>query len=79
MLEEKRKLLHGLREKTVIKIIQHDTSVETRVMAVDHQPYSGSALGVPNEVADAQRAGLGLHVPDFDARTMEWENVPSAN
>ena len=58
----------------MMKVIQHETSVETRILAFDHDPYSGTALGVPNEVADAQRAGFGLHVPDFDARVMEWRD-----
>lgn len=62
-----------------MKIIQHDTSVETRVLAFDHDPYSSNAMGVPAEIAEAQRGGLGLCLPDFDARTTEWENVQNSN
>ena len=52
----------------MIKIVQHETSVETRVMAADHDPYSASALNVPDEMADAQRAGFALHLQDIDTR-----------
>jgi hypothetical protein len=59
----------------VIKIVQHYTSVETRVMAVDHSPYSASTLNIPDEIVDAQKTGLGLHLPEFDARAIEWEDI----
>lgn len=58
----------------MIKIIQHTTSVETRVMAVDHDPYSANMMNVPDEVVDAQKTGLGLWLPDFDARAIEWRD-----
>ena len=56
----------------MIKIVQHETSVETRILAFDHDPYSTSALNVPDEMADAQRAGFALHLQDIDARDIEW-------
>ena len=58
----------------MIKIIEHDTTGETRVMGIDCQPYSGMACGAPEPVADAVRAGLGLNVTDFDLRTFEWRD-----
>ena len=56
----------------MIRIIQHETSVETRILGVDHQPYSYTALNVPPEVAEAARGGLGLNLSDFDCRIIEW-------
>ena len=64
----------------MIKIIQHNTSVETRVLAFDHDPYSANTMNVPNDIVDAQKSGLGLWLPDFDARTIEWrDDVSRAN
>jgi hypothetical protein len=57
---------------STVKIVQHDTSVETRVMAFDHNPYSVNPNGAPDEIADAVRAGFGLNIPEFDARQTEW-------
>lgn len=57
-----------------VRIIRHESGVISLLMAYDHQPYSTSQRDVPDEIADAQRAGLGLHLPDFDARQIEWES-----
>jgi hypothetical protein len=57
-----------------MKIIQHHTSVETRVLAFDHEPYSANTQNIPDEVVDAQKMGLGLWIPDFDARVIEWRD-----
>ena len=58
----------------MIKIIQHTTSVETRILAFDHDPYSANTMNVPDEIVDAQKTGLGLGIPDFDSRVMEWRD-----
>ena len=56
----------------MIRIIQHDTSVETRILGCDHQPYSYTALNVPDEIRDAVRGGFCLNLPEFDCRLVEW-------
>lgn len=56
----------------MVRIIQHETSVETRILAFDHNPYSANSTGIPPEIAEAQRAGLGFHLPEFDARQVDW-------
>jgi hypothetical protein len=58
----------------VIKIIQHETSVETRVMGFDHMPRSFNPCGAPDDIADAVRAGFGRNVTDFDLRDTEWRD-----
>ena len=55
-----------------IKIVQHDTSVETRVMAYDHDPYSANTTGVPEEVVAAVKQGFAKNIPEFDCRLTEW-------
>lgn len=57
----------------MIKKIQHEVSVETLVMAYDHQPYSSNTAGIPVEVADAVRTGFGFNIFDLDCRQMEWD------
>lgn len=57
-----------------IKIVQHETSVETRVMGYDHSPFSSNGCGAPDDVTDAVFAGFGLNVFDFDLRDTEWED-----
>ena len=57
---------------STIRIVQHDTSVETRVMGFDHTPYSATHAGVPDAVVDAIRTGFGLTQPEFDARLIDW-------
>jgi hypothetical protein len=57
---------------STVKITQHETSVETRTMGYDHNPYAVNATGIPPEVAQAQREGLGLYLPEFDARQIDW-------
>ena len=58
----------------MIKIIEHESAVETRVMGFDKQPYSGNACGAPDDMADAARSGFGFFLPDFDVRTFEWRD-----
>jgi hypothetical protein len=59
-----------------IKIIQHETSVETRVMGYDHMPYSVNPNGAPAAIEHAVRTGFAFNITDFDLRTTEWsENV----
>lgn len=58
----------------MIKIVQHETSVETRVMGIDAQPYSSNACGAPDDIADAVYAGFGRNVTDFDLRMTEWRD-----
>jgi hypothetical protein len=65
--------LHGL-WTTMITIIEHNDTGETKVMGEDHSPYSYSALNVPVEVANAVRAGFAMNVRDFDCRTTEWHD-----
>lgn len=55
-----------------IKIVQHDTSVETRVMAYDHAPYSCNTTGVPGDVVAAVKQGFAKNIPEFDCRQTEW-------
>lgn len=58
----------------MIKIVQHETSVETRVMGFDHQPYSTNPCGAPAAIEQAVRTGFGFNVTDFDLRNTEWES-----
>jgi hypothetical protein len=58
--------------RSVIRIIQHETSVETRILAFDHQPYSSNTAGVPDDVVDAVKQGFAKNVPEFDCRQTEW-------
>ena len=57
-----------------IKIVQHDTSVETRVMAYDHDPYSFNVTGVPEEVVAAVKQGFAKNIPEFDCQQTEWNS-----
>lgn len=59
----------------MIKIVEHETSVETKVMAFDHDPYSTNTTGVPAEIADAARAGFALYLSDIDCRAIEWREL----
>ena len=58
----------------MIKIIEHESAVETRVMAFDHSTYSANPCGAPDDMADAARTGFGFFLPDFDVRTFEWRD-----
>lgn len=60
-----------------VKIIQHHTSVETRVMGYDYYPYSVNSIGVPKEIADAVRTGFCFNVPEVDCRQTEWTDAHS--
>lgn len=55
------------------KVLYHHTGVISLVMAYDHQPYSANDRDVPKEMADAQRAGFAIHLPDVDCRQIEWD------
>ena len=61
-----------------IKIIQHDTSVETQVLAFDHNPYSFNVMGIPEDVVTAVKQGFAKNIPEFDARLTEWEYAENA-
>lgn len=58
-----------------IKIVQHFTSVETRVMGYDHQPFSSNGYGAPQDMTDAVFAGFAMNIFDFDLRDTEWEDT----
>jgi hypothetical protein len=55
-----------------VKIIQHETSVETRIMAYDHAPYSRNMTGVPEDIVVAVKQGFAKNIPEFDCRQTEW-------
>jgi len=57
----------------VIKIVEHDTSVETKVMGLDHLPYSCNFTGVPDAISLAVLGGFAFNIPEFDCRATEWE------
>ena len=41
-------------------------------MGYDHLPYSYNSCGAPEAMIDAVLAGFGIHIAEFDLRTMEW-------
>lgn len=57
-----------------IRVIRHETGTISLLMAYDHQPYSTNQRDVPDDIADAQRLGFGLHLPDIDCRQIEWDS-----
>ena len=48
----------------------------TKTMAFDHEPYSLSTGGAPEDVVLAVRSGLGQNVFDFDFREVLWKEAP---
>lgn len=46
----------------------------TKTMAFDHEPYSMSTGGAPEDVVLAVRSGLGINIFDLDIRELSWHD-----
>jgi hypothetical protein len=56
----------------MIKIIEHEHSVQTVVLGFDHQPYSSNVSRLPEAVANASFAGFSNFPFDLDVREIDW-------